>query len=198
MRRRDLSIKRRQSVRPARDEDFTIADKYPEKEKEPALLVKKQAEPALLVRKRAAPALEIIDAPALLVKKQEAVALLGFANPLPSRKRKEIRRIEAGPPGRISPLKDTTARDITAISQVSTPIFRPLPRRERGPFIHTFFGDKKIPRPISEVAAIPERVKISVPLGEFGSGIIEAEKAARTGWLDRFFIWINRLLERKK
>jgi len=183
LRQRDQSIYRLRSVKPALEKDFTIADKYPEKEK--------------------APALEPIDAPALIVKKQEPLAKRGFAHPLSRRKRRELRRDLAGLPGRIPPLKDTTARDITAISQVPgfspRPLFMPRTVRERAPFVDTFFTEKKKRiQPISEETEIPERVRISVPLGEFGSGIIEAEKAARTGWLDRFFTWINRLLERKK
>jgi len=183
LRQRDESIHRLKSVRPALDEDFTIADKYPEKEKEPAL--------------------EPIDAPALIVKQQEPLAKRGFAHPLGRRKRRELRRDLAGLPGRIPPIKDTTARDLVAISQVPgfspMPLFMPRTVRERAPFVDTFFTEKKKRiQPISEEAGAPQRVRISVPIGEFGSGIIEAEKAARTGWLDRFFIWINRLLERKK
>jgi len=182
LRQRDESIKRLNSVSPAFEEDFTIADKYPEKEKEPALVP--------------------IDAPALIVKQQAPAARMGFAHPLRRRKRKELRRDLAGLPGRIPPIKDTTARDITAISQVPgfspAPLFVPRTPWERRAFIQPFLGDKKIPRPISEEAGAPQRVRISVPLGEFGSGIIEAEKGARLSFLDRFFIWINRLLERKK
>lgn len=183
MRQRDESIKRLHSVSPAFEEDFTIADKYPEEEKGPAL--------------------EPIDVPALIVKQQAPAARMGFAHPLSRRKRKELRRDLAGLPRRILPLKDTTARDITAISQVPgfspKPIVVPQTRAEKGPFITSLFGVKKLGiRPISEEAGAPERVRISVPIGEFGSGIIEAEKAARTGWLDRFFAWVNRILERKK
>ena len=183
MRQRDQSIYRLKSVRPALDEDFTIADKYPEKEKEPAL--------------------EPIDAPALIVKKQAPLARIGFAHPLGRRKRRELRRDFAGLPGRIPPIKDTTARDITAISQVPgfspVPLFVPRTARTSPPFISTFWTEKKKRiLALSEEIETPERVKISVPIGEFGSGIIEAEKAARTGFLDRFFAWINRILERKK
>jgi len=182
LRQRDQSIYRLRSVKPALEKDFTIADKYPEKEKEPAL--------------------EPIDAPALIVKKQEPLAKRGFAHPLSRRKRRELRRDFAGLPGRIPPLKNTTARDLVAISQVPgfiRGVFMPRTVRERAPFVDTFFTEKKKRiRPISEETEIPERVRISVPLGEFGSGIIEAEKAARPGFLDRFFAWVNRILERKK
>lgn len=183
MRRTDESIKRLNSVKPALDEDFTIADKYPEEEKEPAL--------------------EPIDAPALIVENQRRLSIRGFAHPLSSRKRRELRRDLAGRPERIPPPKDTTARDLTAISQQMKTMIMPRffsgpMRDERPPFIQTLFGARKILRPISEETGIPGRVRISVPIGDLGSGIIEAEKASRTNWLDRFFIWINRLLERKK
>lgn len=124
------------------------------------------------------PEFKSIDATEIIAKNQALG--VSFLHPLSRIKRRRLERER---------LRPSTAK---APPSLARPVIMPKPPGFEKEYIHTFFEEKK-----SHIKPVTGK-SVSASKMPFGGAAMDGGPAVvKMGLLDRFFAWINRLLERK-